>query len=157
MFEGILYLVDTKAGTAKAVFDCNTLVPHIAVPVRGGMAQLLDMPQSGDRLLFTLFQAGQVVMLDITDPEHPFQAGIVNLGVNTGPHMLMLTHDDNRLVVSDYFLNEDDFGKIHFEGDHHVHVFKVLKDRLQLDPRFDVDFNTAFPTGPARPHGFDMK
>jgi selenium-binding protein 1 len=157
MFEGIPYLVDTKAGTAKAVFDCNTLVPHIAVPVRGSMARLLDRPQSGDRLLFTLFQAGQVVMLDITDPEHPFQAGIVNLGVNTGPHMLMLTHDDKRLVVSDHFLSEDDFGKIHFEGDHHVHVFKVFKNRLLLDPRFDVDFNTAFPTGPARPHGFDMK
>lgn len=78
-------------------------------------------------------------------------------GVNTGPHMIMLTHDDKRLVVTDYFLNEDDFGKIHFEGDHHVHVIKVFKDHLQLDPRFDVDFNTAFPTGPARPHGFDMK
>jgi len=157
MLDGHLYLVDTKAGTAKAVFDCNTLVPHIAVTVPGGMGQLLDMTRSGDRLLFTLFQAGQIAMLDISDPEHPFQVGIVNLGVNTGPHMPMLTHDDKRLVVSDYFLNEDDFGKIHYEGDHHVHVIKMFKDRLQLDPRFDVDFNTAFPTGPARPHGFDMK
>ena len=157
MFDGLVYLVDTKAGTAKVVFDCDTLVPHIEVPVRGGMTQLLDMPRSGDRLFFGSFQAGQVGMLDVSDPEHPFQAGIVNIGVNTGPHMIMLTHDDKRLVVSDYFLNEDDFGKIHFEGDHHVHVIKVFKDHLQLDPRFDVDFNTAFPTGPARPHGFDMK
>ncbi len=157
MFDGLVYLVDTKAGTAKVVFDCETLVPHIEVPVRGGMTQLLAMPQSGDRLFFGSFQAGQVGMLDVSDPEHPFQAGIVNLGVNTGPHMIMLTHDDKRLVVTDYFLNEDDFGKIHFEGDHHVHVIKVFKDHLQLDPRFDVDFNTAFSTGPARPHGFDMK
>jgi 56kDa selenium binding protein (SBP56) len=157
MFDGLVYLVDTKAGTAKVVFDCDTLVPHIVVPVRGGMTQLLDMPRSGDRLFFGSFQAGQVGMLDVSDPEHPFQAGIVNLGVNTGPHMIMLTHDDKRLAVTDYFLNEDDFGKIHFEGDHHLHVIKVFKDHLQLDPRFDVDFNTAFPTGPARPHGFDMK
>jgi selenium-binding protein 1 len=121
------------------------------------MTQLLDMPHSGDRLFFGSFQAGQVGMLDVSDPEHPFQAGIVSLGVNTGPHMLMLTHDDQRLVVSDYFLNEDDFGKVNLEGDHHVHVFKVSENGLQLDPRFDVDFNTAFPTGPARPHGFDMK
>jgi selenium-binding protein 1 len=121
------------------------------------MAQLLAMPQSGDRLLFDLFQAGQVVMLDISDPEHPFQTGVVNLGMNTGPHMLMLTHDDNRLVVSDYFLNEDDFGKVHLEGDHLVHVINVFKDHLELDPRFYVNFNTAFTTGPARPHGFDMK
>jgi hypothetical protein len=157
MFEGLLYLIDTKAGAAKAVFDCNTVVPHIAVPTRGGMAQLLAMPQSGDRLLFDLFQAGQVVMLDISDPEHPSQVGVVNLGMNAGPHMLMLTHDDKRLVVSDYFLNEDDFGKVHLEGDHLVRVIDVSKDRLQLDPRFYVNFNTAFTTGPARPHGFDMK
>ena len=34
-----------------------------------------------------------------------------------------------------------------FQGDHHVHVIKVFKDHLQLDRWFDVDFNTAFPTG----------
>lgn len=157
MFDGLVYLVDTKAGTAKVVFDCETIVPHFEVPVRGGMTQLLAMPQSGDRLIFGSFQAGQVGMLDVTDPEHPFQTGIVNLGVNAGPHDIVLTNDDKRLVVTDYFLNEDDFGKIHFEGDHHVHVIKVFKDHLQLDPRFDVDFNAAFPTGPARPHGIDMK
>jgi hypothetical protein len=32
-----------------------------------------------------------------------------------------------------------------------VHVIKVFKDHLQLDPRFDLDFNTAFPTGIAVP------
>ena len=157
MFDGLVYLVDTKAGTAKVVFDCETIVPHFEVPVRGGMTQLLAIPRRGDRLFFGSFQAGQVGMLDTSDPEHPVQAGIVNLGVNAGPHNVMLTHDDRRLVVTDYFLNEDNFGKIHFEGDHRVHVIKVFKNRLQLDTRFDVDFNTAFPTGPARPHGFDMK
>ena len=121
------------------------------------MTQLMAMPRSGDRLIFGLFQAGQVGMLDVSDPEHPVQAGIVNLGVDAGPHMIALTDDDKRLVVSDYFLNEDDFGKIHFEGDHHVRVIKVFKHRLALDRRFDVDFNTAFATGPARPHGVAMK
>jgi selenium-binding protein 1 len=157
MFDGFVYLIDTQAGTAKAVFDCETLVPHIDVPTRGGMTQLLAMPSSGDRLLFGSFQAGQVGMLDVSDPEHPVQSGIVSLGVNSGPHDLVLTDDDKRLVVTDYFLNEDDFGKIHFEGDHHVHVIKVYKDRLKLDRRFDIDFNTAFATGPARPHGIEMK
>ncbi len=157
MFDGLVYLVDTNDGTAKVVFDCENIVPHVEVPVRGGMTQLLAMPQTGDRLIFGSFQAGQVGMLDVSDPEHPFQIGIVNLGENAGPHDIALTDDDRRLVVTDYFLNEDDFGKIHFEGDHHVHVIKVFKDHLELDPRFDVDFNTAFPTGPARPHGIDMK
>jgi selenium-binding protein 1 len=157
MFDGLVYLLDTTAGTATQVFDCETIVPHIEVPVRGGMVQLLAMPQSGDRLIFGSFQAGQVGMLDVTDRENPTQIGIVNLGVNAGPHFICLTDDDKRLVVTDYFLNEDDFGQIHFEGDHKVHVVKVFRDKLELDPRFNLDFNTAFPTGPARPHAAQMK
>ena len=157
MFDGFVYLVDTRSGTAKAVFDCESIVPHIDVPVRGGMTQLMAMPRSGDRLIFGLFQAGQVGMLDVSDPEHPVQSSIVNLGQDAGPHMVALTDDDKRLVVSDYFLNEDDFGKVHFEGDHHVRVINVSRHRLALDRRFDVDFNTAFATGPARPHGVAMK
>src|SRR3954447_19329495 len=157
MFDGLVYLVSTKDGTYRPVFDCEDIVPHVEVPTPGGMVQLLAMPRSGDRLLFASFQAGQVSMLDVSDPEHPFQTGIVNLGMNAGPHAIALSDDDKRLVVSDYFLNEDNFGKIHFEGDHHVHAIKVFKNHLELDPRFDVDFNAAFPTGPARPHGIAMK
>ena len=48
--------------------------------------------------------------------------------LNTGPHAIALTDDDKRLVVTDYFLNEDDFGKIHFEGDHRVHVITRLQE-----------------------------
>lgn len=157
MFDGLVYLIDPYNGTSQVVFDCENIVPHVEVPVRGGMVQLLAIPSTGDRLIFASFQAGQVGMLDVSDPEHPFQNAIVNLGIDAGPHAITLTDDDRRLVVSDYFLNEDDFGKIHFEGDHHVHVIKVFKDRLRLDSRFDVDFNTVFSTGPARPHGVAMK
>lgn len=157
MFDGFVYLVNTTDGTAIPVFDCENIVPHVEVPVRGGMTQLLAMPKSGDRLLFASFQAGQVGMLDVSDPEAPFQTGIVNLGLDAGPHAIALTDDDKRLVVTDYFLNEDDFGKIHFEGDHKVRVIKVHKNGLELDSSFSLDFNTAFPTGPARPHGVAMK
>ena len=157
MFDGFVYLFDTTAGTATKVFDVETIVPHIEVPVRGGMTQLLAMPDSGDRLIFASFQAGQVGMLDVRDPAHPVQASIVNLGIGAGPHDIALTDDNKRLVVTDYFLNEDDFGKIHSEGDHKVHVIKVSKRKLKLDKRFNLDFNTAFPTGPARPHGIEMK
>jgi selenium-binding protein 1 len=157
MFDGFVYLVSTFDGTVIPVFDCENIVPHVEVPVRGGMTQLLAMPKSGDRLLFASFQAGQVGMLDVRNPQAPVQTGIVNLGLDAGPHAIALTDDDKRLVVTDYFLNEDNFGKIHFEGDHKVHVIKVYKDHLELDPRFNLDFNTAFPTGPARPHGIAMK
>jgi len=131
--------------------------PTLRSRSEGGMRQLLAMPKSGDRLLFASFQAGQVGMLDVRNSELPVQTGIVNLGLNAGPHVIALTDDDQRLVVVDYFLNKDDFGKIHFEGDHHVRVVKVFKDHLELDSRFDVDFNRAFPGGPARPHGVAMK
>ena len=157
MFDGLVYLVDTAGGTAQVVFDCENIVPHVEVPVRGGMTQLLAMNHKGDRLFFGSFQAGQVGALDVSDPEQPIQAGIVNLGVDDGPHVIALTDDDKRLVVGDYFLNEDNFGKIHFEGDHKVHVIRLSRDTMTLDTRFDLDFDTAFPAGPARPHGVASK
>lgn len=95
-------------------------------------------------------------MLDISDVEHFAQKSVVTLGRNTGPHSVHLTQDDSRLVVTDYFLNEDSFGKIHFEGDHKIHVIKVTSETLTLDTRFNLDFNTAFAF-PARPHGVAMK
>jgi hypothetical protein len=158
MFDGWVYLVDTDKGTAKPVFDCEDIVPHVEVPVRGGMIQLLDITKTGrSRLLTGAFQAGQIIMLDVSKPDKPVQAAVVDLGLNAGPHTVVLTADDRRLVVTDYFLDEDHFGKIHFEGDHKVHVIKVGDHDLERDKRFNLDFNTAFATGPARPHGVAMK
>lgn len=158
MFSGLVYTVDPTDGSYVMAFDCEDIVPHIEVPVRGGMTQLLAMPRSGRRLIFGSFQAGQVGMLDITNPNQFKQVSVVNFGLNAGPHSIHLTHDDKRLVVTDYFLDEDGFGKIHFEGDHKVHVLKVSDDGLVEDPNFPaIDFNTAFSTGPARPHGVGFR
>lgn len=158
MFTGLVYTVDPTDGSFVQSFDCDSIVPHVAVPVDGGMTQLLAMPRSGRRLIFGSFQAGQVGMLDITDRSHFKQVSVVSFGIDAGPHSIHLTHDDRRLVVTDYFLNEDAVGKIHFEGDHKVRVLQVSDDGLSIDPAFHVvDFNTAFPTGPARPHGVGMK
>jgi selenium-binding protein 1 len=158
MFDGWVYLVDTENSVATPVFDCETITPHVEVPVRGGMIQLLDVTKTGKpRLLTGAFQAGQVIMLDVSNPNKPKQSAVVSLGLGAGPHTIVLSEDDKRLVVTDYFLEEDDFGKIHFEGDHKVHVLNVGENSLELDTRFNLDFNTAFPTGPARPHGVAMK
>ena len=156
MFSGLVYTVDPTDGSVVQSFDCEQIVPHIDVPVRGGMVQLLAMPKSGNRLIFASFMAGQVGMLDISDPNAFVQQAVVDLGINAGPHDIDLTEDDSRLVVTDYFLNEDAFGKVHAEGDHKVHVIKVTHDTLTLDARFALDFNTAFEH-PARPHGIAMK
>jgi hypothetical protein len=159
MFSGLVYTVDPTDGSVVQSFDCEDIVPHIEVPVRGGMVQLLEMPKSGNRLIFASFQASQVGLLDISDRIHQnsfVQKDVVNLGLGAGPHDIELTEDDSRLVVTDYFLNEDSFGKIHFEGDHKVHVIQVTHNTLTLDTRFELNFNTAFEH-PARPHGIAMK
>jgi hypothetical protein len=39
----------------------------------------------------------------------------------------------------------------------HATLASVSHRGLALDPRFDLDFDTAFPSGPARPHGLAMK
>jgi hypothetical protein len=158
MFDGFIYAIDPESGYGVPAFDCATVTPHVETTVRGGMGQILATPQSGDRLIFGLFEAGQVGMLDTTNRTHLKQVDVVTLGPrNSGPHNIVLTGDDSRLVVADYFLNEDAAGIIHFEGDHKVHVVKVTHDTLTEDPRFQLDFNTAFATGPARPHGIAMK
>ncbi len=141
-----LYLVDTAAGTAKPVFDFTTIA-------RGGWPQLIRMTRDGRRLFISMNQAGKIVMFDTSNPEAPRVLRVLDLGPASGPHYLALTDDQRRLVVTDYFLNEDDAGKVHAEGDHKVHVARVLDNDLVLDERFQLDMNTAVPGGPARPHG----
>jgi len=150
MLDDKLYLVDTRNGTAAAVFDFSTIQ-------KGGWPQLMRTTRDGRRLFITLNQAGKVVMFDTSEPTAPKVLSILDLGPSAGPHYLRLTEDEHRLVISDYFLNEDSFGKVHAEGDHKIHVAKVTDTSLVLDSRFQLDFNTAFKTGPARPHGLAMK
>ena len=69
---------------------------------------------------------------------------VLDLGSNSGPHYIALTKDEKRLVITDYFLNEDGVGKVHAEGDHKIHVAKVQEKNLVLDSNFDVDFNRVF-------------
>ena len=158
MFTGRMYSVDPTDGSFVEAFDMEDVTPHVDTPVRGGMPGLLAVPQSGRRLITATFMAGQVVMLDITNPKKFKQLSVVSYGKDTGPHSVHLTHDDKRLVVTDYFLNQDDVGKVHLDGDHKVHVLDVGDRNLTVDPAFQViDFNTAFATGPARPHGIGMK
>ncbi|HEU0176287.1 MAG TPA: hypothetical protein VFV58_18645 [Blastocatellia bacterium] len=150
MTDDALYLVDTQLGTARVVFDFGRIA-------RGGWPQLMRMTRDGDRLFVSMNLAGKVVMFDTTQPRRPRVLKAIDPGPNSGPHYIALTRDEKRLVISDYFLNEDEFGKVHAEGDHKIHVARVSSSGLSLDPCFEVDFNTAFATGPARPHGVAIK
>ena len=158
MFTGRFYTVDPTDGSYVEAFDAASVTPRVVTEVPGGMPGLLALPKGGRRLIFATMMAGQVVMLDITDPRRFRQLSVVSFGKGAGPHSVHLTHDGKRLVVTDYFLDQDDFGKIHLDGDRRVRVLEVGEKRLAVDPAFRVvDFNTAFPTGPARPHGIGMK
>ncbi len=150
MLDDKLYLIDTKKGTATAVFDFKTIAS-------GGWPQLMRMTRDGSRLFITMNQAGKVVMFDTTRPSAPKVLSVLDLGASSGPHYLRLTGDERRLVISDYFLNEDSMGKVHAEGDHKIHVARVTRNGLILDPKFQLDFNSAFPSGRARPHGLAFK
>lgn len=150
MLNDQLYLIHARHGTAKAVFDFGTVA-------KGGWPQLLQITRDGKRLFVSMNQAGKIAMFDISDPDEPRLLKALDLGLNSGPHYIKLTPDEKRLVISDYFLNEDNFGKVHAEGDHKIHVARVTENNLILDSRFQLDFNTAFQSGPARPHGIAMK
>lgn len=150
MTDDKLYLLDTQRGTATPVFDFSTIS-------QGGWPQLMRMTNDGKRLFISMNTAGRVVMFDTSNPEKPKVLKVLDLGAGSGPHYIALTEDETRLVISDYFLNEDDAGKVHAEGDHLVHVARVTNKDLVLDSRFQLDFNTAFTTGPARPHGMAFK
>ncbi len=149
MFNGLIYLVDPIIGTATPAFDTSS---------QGGMPQILQITGDGSRLLTGLFESGRIIMLDTTNRFRLSQVAALDLGEGAGPHNIMLTDDDTRLIVTDYFLDEDDFpfanpGKVQLGGDHKVHVLKVTPNSLKVDTRFKLDFNTAFRSGPARPHG----
>ena len=150
MTDDQLYLIDTKRGTATSVFDFSTIA-------KGGWPQLMRTSKDGKRLFISMNVAGKIVMFDTSNPEKPKVLDVLDLGANSGPHYIALTSDESRLVISDYFLNEDDAGKVHAEGDHLVHVARVTNRNLVLDRRFQLNFNTAFATGPARPHGLAFK
>jgi selenium-binding protein 1 len=150
MTDDQLYLIDTQRAKATPVFDFSTIA-------KGGWPQLMRMTKDGTRLFISLNMAGKIVMFDTGNPERPKVLKVLDLGSNSGPHYIALSRDEKRLVISDYFLNEDEAGKVHAEGDHVVHVARVTNRDLVLDPRFKVDFNNAFATGPARPHGIAFK
>jgi len=148
VMNGELYLINPFAGTARPVYDLNRIDA-------GARPQVMVLSPDGHRLFVPMDsdRGSEITMFDITDPEKPRLLDKIELG-NSDPHDSLLTRD-HRLVLTDYFLNEDGFGKVHQDGDHRVLVFLVGRDSLRLDPRFNLDFNDVVPGLQLRPHGTD--
>ena len=145
LLDGRLYLVDPRAGSARPVLDLHRAVPDAS-------PQVMVLSPDGRRLFVPLH--GGIAMLDITEPDMPRVLDVAKLSADAGPHDTLLTRD-GRLVVTDYFLDEDGFGKVHADGDHRVRVFDVGARTLREDARFDLDFDRAVPGLRLRPHGTD--
>ena len=63
MFDGMIYLVDTRTGAYEPVFDTATVSG-----VHTSMPQVLAMTSDGTRLIFPLLATGQIVMLGHRQP-----------------------------------------------------------------------------------------
>jgi hypothetical protein len=100
-------------------------------------------------------KAGKVVWLNIENRENPTVLSVFDLGPNSGPHYIAFSPDESKVVVADYFLVQDLFptGVVQVDGDHKIHVLETAGDVLTRDTAFNLDFDDAIGTGPARPHG----
>jgi methanethiol oxidase len=132
-----------QVGTdGKLAFTRVITLPANSIPA--------DMRISYDnRYLFvSLFGGGAVEQYDIADPLHPKLASRVAI---PQAQMLKLTPDNQRLYVSNSLLSNLD-GKVPYR----VVLVNVTPKGLELDPKFDVDFE-HLPTGQARPHDMLLK
>ncbi len=174
--DGNLYLVDPTAnggqGAATSVFNFNTEPTVAENDGTPPWPHLIAINKAGTRLFITLnFEAvhGKVAQFDITTPTSPKLLSVVDLGAGSGPHYIGLNKDETRLVVTDYFVDENlganasPIGIVQVEGDHKVHVFNVTDTSIALDPNFNLDLTTAVTNIPGyagaypvigRPHGF---
>jgi len=169
VIDGKLYLIDPSenqgAGAATVVYDFNTAdgfqVPKATPP----WPHLIRINKEGTRLFVTLNyqgQYGKVALFDIHQPKHPKLLSIADLGEGSGPHFLELTKDEKRLVVTDYFLDENyghdsatdsptQNGIVAIEGDHKIHVLNVEDDKLVADSKFNLDFSKDINNIPGFP------
>jgi hypothetical protein len=133
------------------VYDLNTIDP-------GAAPQVMVLSPDGHRLFVPTDSknGGEILMFGITHPDTSRLLDKLELGANSGPDDSLLTRD-NRLVLTDYFLNEDGFGKVHADGDDRIRVFPVGKTASDPTP-LSISISTTWspvctfvPTALTRP------
>jgi selenium-binding protein 1 len=166
--NGEVYQWDSAAGTAKKVINMNDDVISwfFMKPFYTVTAQYMAMTPD-DRFLFIPYVSAPgrwnekqgyysgIVSYDVSDPNAVRKVHNERFPAYAGPHLCHIM--GNRLVTTDYFLDEDDFGKIHMDGDHVVRVFTISSSGvLYPEPRFQVDMDEVIPGIELRPHGMGM-
>jgi len=112
---------------------------------------MLHAPTSdGLQYFITNSYSGLLIMMDTTDPYHPTYTDSVVFGMQSGIHAIELSDDGRFVMVSGYFLNEDNLGMVHEDGDRSVHIAEIEANNIKRT-NFNVNMNTAGPY-PMRPH-----
>jgi hypothetical protein len=71
----------------------------------------------GDRFFLTLNKAGAFLLLDTSVPDQPKVLDSIYFGAGSAPHYITpVAPGDNRVAVTDYFLDQGAIGKVHAPG-----------------------------------------
>jgi protein NirF len=110
--DGSLVAVSNYKPGGIKVFDSRTLAPVADIPAIGGNGQLskvvglVDAP--GQRFVFTLYDAGEIWIADMTDPKAPVITKFRNIGAL--PYDALIT-GDGRYYIAGLF-GEDGLAKL---------------------------------------------
>jgi selenium-binding protein 1 len=106
----------------------------------------VDLSQSpdGKYLYVGCFASDEVQQWDVSDLKGPKLTSTIKPGEQ--PNMLHLTHDGNRMYITNSLLSTMDHSDRFW-----VRLARVGPGGMTLDKKFDVDL-TKFSTGPARGH-----
>jgi selenium-binding protein 1 len=110
----------------------------------GKMPADLSQSPDGKYLYVSCFMSDEVQQWDVSDLKNPKLTSTLKPGEQ--PNMLHLTHDGQRMYITNSLLSTMDRSDKFW-----VKLARVGPDGLTLDKKFDVDL-TKFRTGPARGH-----
>ncbi|KAL4446347.1 hypothetical protein ABPG77_003154 [Micractinium sp. CCAP 211/92] len=145
VFGNQLYWVDPDNNIAGVAYQFPTdkdYHPHL----------LAAANDKGTRFLLSGNKAGQVYLLDTSNPKNVKILDIYSTGANSSPHYIVpIEKGGNQFAVADYFLDQGAIGAVHAGGNKRVFVLEVdfSKDKFVQNTAFYLDFAQI----PARPHG----
>lgn len=156
--DGKIYFFNPFTFTAELVIDVADIV-NKREKMTAGMMQIL----ADDSKIYILYASAPdntgkpghlsgIGVYDITRPERPRLVQNMVLPAYAAPHLIHIK--DRRLVVTDYFLDMDNFGKVHADGDRFVRVFNIQPNGyITVESRFQINFSRLVYGVQLRPHG----
>ncbi|KAJ1963965.1 hypothetical protein IWQ62_003068 [Dispira parvispora] len=143
--DGKLYVVDPTTGEAHVSYNSGDANAGFHV---------MHVNRAGTRLWVSAANSGNIYMFDTTSARRLRLLAKVSVGSRATPHFITLTPDESMLIVTDYFLDQQDFGVVHSGGDKKMHFLQIAGNRMDLLPSMDLNFKKLFwRIGQVNPHG----